>query len=525
MDKWMMCGVLLLAAMVQSSSGVGRPMPDAQPNIVIIMSDDVGYSDVGCYGGEIPTPNIDRLAEGGVRFTQFYNTGRCCPSRAALLTGLYPHQAGIGHMLEASAHAGYQDTLSTDCVTMAEALKDSGYRTYMTGKWHLGRKALPLDRGFERFYGTAEGAKNYFDAAYLMRDRASITASTDAEYKPANYYYTDAVTDHAVRYLADHEKQSSGQPFLLYVAYYAAHWPLQAPADEIAKHKGRYDAGYDAVRQARIEKMKNLGLINADFTPAPTVGNWSAVPDKAREANLMETYAAMMTRMDTGIGAIMDTLKEQGKLDNTIVLYMQDNGACAEQPRAGKAQPDLRRAYKKEWANVSNTPLRKYKSSVHEGGIATPLIVHWPAGTAPQLANKLVHEPGHLIDVMATALDAAGTTYPSQYKNNAMAPLAGRSLLPLLQGEKFARQQPLFWEHQRNCAVRDGDWKLVRQANHPWELYNLRTDRGEMTNLADINPQRVKQLSAAWKQWAKENDVLPLGGWRVKPTSGKAGRK
>ncbi len=541
-----------------------------RPNIIVIMSDDVGFSDVGSYGGEIETPNLDKLAGEGVRFTQFYNVARCCPSRASLLTGLYPHQAGIGHMLTQTGNPGYTDRLSTDSMTMAEVLKQSGYSTYMVGKWHVARAispngskvSWPMQRGFQKYYGIITGASSYYDPATLCRGNKFITVENDPEYKPDNYYFTDAITDNAIKFVDEHQKEAPDKPFFMYMAYTAAHWPLHAPAEEIAKQKGKYDAGYESVRQARFEKMKKLGIVSQDLQWSPTVGDWSAVENKPWEARTMETYAAMITRMDTGIGRVVEKLKADDLLSNTLIMYMQDNGGCAEtigrenrddypndlkpmgpddlqkkiwppmQTRDGRpvktgtdvmaGAADTYNSYGENWANVSDTPFRQYKHYTHEGGIATPLIVHWPGGVPDKLDNSLVREPGHLIDVMATVVDAAGTSYPQTYNGNRIAPLAGVSLLPLLQADKFDRGAPIFWEHESNRAVRDGKWKIVTLGMGPWELYDMDKDRAEMNNLAEQHPDIVKTMASQWDEWAKKNDVLPLGTWEKDRDGGHA---
>lgn len=564
----------LLLAFCQTAIAAERP------NIIVIMCDDVGFSDIGCYGGEIPTPNLDKLAANGVRFTQFYNNARCCPTRASLLTGLYPHQAGVGHMLHGNQFPGYSDKLSTDSVTMAEVMKSAGYRTYMSGKWHVARAIAPtgpkdtwpLQRGFEKYYGIITGAANYYDPATLCRGNDFVTVENDPEYKPEKYYLTDAITDNSIKFLQEHTKESPGKPFFMYVAYTAAHWPMQAPDDEIAMQKGKYDAGYDAIRKARFERMKELGLVDKNLQWSPTVGDWSKVKDKRWEARNMETYAAMLHRMDTGIGRIVDQLKADGRLENTMIMFLQDNGGCAEsgwrdqpttypanlkpmkpdqfqkaiwppmQTRDGRpvrTGPDVLAgpadsylSYGENWANVSNTPFRMYKHWVHEGGISTPLIVHWPAGVATGLKNKFVWEPSHLIDIMATVIDAGETTYPSTFNGNKIAPLAGVSLLPLVQEKPFKRGEPIFWEHESNRAVRDGRWKIVTKGPGPWELYDIEADRAEMNNLADRHPEMVKKMADQWQRWAEQNDVLPLGAWEItmkqdqKPKSArKAARK
>ncbi|MEY3285024.1 MAG: Arylsulfatase, partial [Acidobacteriota bacterium] len=415
-----MQALLLLILLTLTVLPIGSTVvaePESRPNIIIVMSDDMGWSDIGCFGGEINTPNLDRLAADGLRFTQFYNTARCCPTRASLLTGLYPHQAGIGHMMENRDHDGYRGDLNRNAVTIAEALKPAGYANYAVGKWHVTPGATPdqltrthnwpLRRGFDRYYGTIHGAGSYFDPSALVRDDRLITVANDAEYRPKEYYYTDAITDHAIRFISEHPQRRQKSPFFLYVAYTAAHWPMHAPETEIAKYRGRYDRGYTAYREARLQKARGLGLLNPAWALAPEAEDWSKVADKEWEARGMEVYAAMVDRMDQGIGRLVATLKAQGQLENTLIFYLQDNGGCAEQngrsntprnpynthpaslpyaPMAADTQQygstpqqtrdgravlmgrgvmpgpaDTYIAYGRGWANVSNTPFREYK--------------------------------------------------------------------------------------------------------------------------------------------------------------------
>jgi len=548
-----------------------------RPNILVILADDIGFSDIGCYGGEIATPNLDALAASGLRFTQFYNTGRCCPTRASLLTGLHPHQAGVGHMMGDRGHDGYRGNLNRRCVTLAEALKPAGYRSYAAGKWHvtpgLTAKALadahnwPLQRGFDRYYGTIHGAGSYFDPSSLVRDNRLITMANDPEYQPKEFYYTDAIADHAVRFVREHARDQKGRPFFLYVAFTAAHWPLHAKESDIARYKGRYDGGYEPVRAARRANLKELGLLDERWAPLAPAERWEDVKDKAFEARCMEVYAAQIESMDRGIERIVGELKAQGQFENTLILYVQDNGGCAEGvgrgkgftprgdkpslPPMGKDEPqfnstpkqtregwpvrsglgvmpggsDTYIAYGRGWAQVSNTPFREYKHWTHEGGISTPLIVHWPAvikdeeegdAAARRRGGRLVHAPGQLVDVMATCLDAAGATYPTEFRGEKINPLEGTSLRPLFTGQAIERLRPLVWEHEGNRAVRDGRWKLVAEENQPWELYDVEADRSECRDLASSEPERVKALAAAWEAWAARADVLPLGTWRGK---------
>ncbi len=575
-----LCGKICAAVLVALVTAVGCAHAATQPNVIIIMADDVGYSDLGCYGGEIATPNLDALAAGGVRFTQFYNTARCCPTRASLLTGLYPHQAGIGHMMGDYGLDGYRGDLNRRSVTLAEALKPAGYRSYATGKWHVTpgdtpaalahRKNWPLQRGFDRFYGTIHGAGSFWDPSSLVRDNTLITAANDPEYRPAeDYYYTDAISDHAAKFIREHQRDHRAKPFLLYVPYTAAHWPMHARERDIAKYRGRYDAGYAAIRAARWEKQKQLGVAAAAWGMAPASGEWGTVKNKEFEARCMEVYAAMLTVMDEGIGRIVAELKATGQYENTVICYLQDNGGCAEtNGRVGEftprktspslpplakdvqqfgSKPDQTRdgypvrggygvmpgpadtyvAYGREWANVSNTPFREYKHWVHEGGISTPLIVHWPAGIPAARRGGLEAQPGHLIDLMATCVDLAGAKYPAKFAGEAITPLEGVSLRPALEGKSLARAQPIFWEHEGNRAVREGRWKLVSKFPTGWELYDIDADRTEQRDLAAQDPARVQTMAARYEAWAQRAGVVK---WPANPanpanTGGKAGKK
>jgi len=443
--------VVVLAVLVSDQLCADQPRAD-RPNILVILSDDMGYSDIGCYGSEIQTPVLDQLATDGLRFTQFYNTGRCCPTRASLLTGLYPHRTGFGWMTKNEGVDGYRGDLNRNCVTIAEALKPAGYATYCVGKWHVTRfnkpkneaqkSNWPQQRGFDKYYGIIDGASSLWDPNSLTRGNEFVTCVNDPAYTPDEpYHFTDAVSDNAVAYINQHE---SDKPFFMYVAYTAAHWPMHARPRDIAKYDGKYDAGYKPICDARLERMKQLGVISADSQVTNVVGDWDSVPDKVWESACMEVYAAMIDQMDQGIGRIIEALKAKGQLENTLVMFMQDNGGCAEAwgrdpnpkklvPRAdgptlkpipkhvrhytglspkqtrdgypvrnGHAMPgpaDTYIAYGKNWANVSNTPLREYKHYVHEGGISTPLIVHWPGGFSAK--NELRSQPSHVIDIMS----------------------------------------------------------------------------------------------------------------------------
>lgn len=559
----------LLTILILAASTVALCSSNLQaaerPNIIVVLADDMGYSDIGCYGGEIETPNLDGLAKGGLRFTQFYNTGRCCPTRACLLSGLYPHQAGVGWMMTDRGFDGYRGDLNRNCVTIAEALKPAGYATYMVGKWHVTPHTQPAgpkynwpkQRGFDRFYGTITGAGSFFDPGTLTRENTMISPFADKEYQPYEYYYTDAISDHAVRFIDDHsDSDSKDEPFFMYVAYTAAHWPMHALQKDIDKYKGKYDNGYKATRQARAKRVVDLGLVDKDWDLTRQVGDWKSYEHKAWDARNMEVYAAMVDNMDQGIGRIVGALKKQKKLDNTLILYMQDNGGCQEsigrrgnfqrpvkaslpkiandalrtdvipkQNRAGvptlngpgimPGPEDTYIAYGINWANVSNTPFREYKHYVHEGGVSTPLIAHWPSGIKRH--GELESQPGHLIDVMATCIDLAKAKYPTQVGDQAIKPMEGVSLAAAFDNKPLKRTNPIFWEHEGNRAIRDGDWKLVAKFNKPWELYNLKTDRTEMHDLLAKMPALAEKLEAKWDAYAARANVLPLGGWKGQP--------
>ncbi|MCC7491339.1 MAG: arylsulfatase [Fimbriimonadaceae bacterium] len=541
---------LAAGAAAAPSCGAAR-----RPNVVVILTDDMGFSDLGCYGGEIDTPHLDRLAAGGVRLTQFYNTARCCPTRACLLTGLYPHQAGMGHMTGPRRLDGYEGDLSPRTATLAEVVRPAGYGAYAVGKWHVARNqspggdqsAWPLQRGFQRYYGTINGAGSYWDPGTLTRDNTMISPFADPEYRPATFYYTDALAAASCRFISDHVAQQPAQPFLLYTAFTAAHWPMHAPEELIAKYQRRYEAGYDTIRQARFERARELGLLPREWQLSPQFGDWSKVADRRWEARCMATYAAMVERMDAGVGQIVATLRQHGQLDNTLLLYLQDNGGCQENiGRSGAAtDPNLRfeplgpevvrtegrpqqtragrpvrqgqgvdpgpdesyLSYGEAWANVSNTPFREYKHYVHEGGISTPLIAHWPAGITQR--GALVTTPGHLVDVMATVLEVTGASYPTSRAGLPLPPPEGRSLRPAFDGGRVWREG-LFWEHEGNRAVRLGDWKLVAKgATGAWELYDLAADRTELHNLAAVEPARVAQMAAIGEAWAARTHARP----------------
>lgn len=514
-----------------------------KPNILLILNDDMGYSDIGCYGGEVDTPNLDRLATNGIRFSQFYNTARCSPSRASLLTGLHPHQTGIGVLTYNMGPEGYAGNLNRRCVTIAEALKASGYRSYLSGKWHVAGNltqptdSWPLQRGFDEFYGTIIGAGSFYDPNTLTRGNTNI----EHEAKEPGFFYTDAISDNAVEFIRRHQREHAGKPFFEYVAYTAPHWPLHAHEEDIAKYKGRFDAGWDKLREERLERLVKSGILDQAWALTdrdPTQPAWTQAQHKEWLLRCMEVYAAQIDRMDQGIGRILRALEETGQLENTLVIFLSDNGACAEDipdnltvdelvdklmiakehTRSGEPvrfgnDPSLMpgpentyQSYGRAWANLSNSPFRLYKHWIHEGGISTPLIMHWPAGSAQR--NVIRHTPGYLPDIMATVLEVTGTPYPQEWQGQKIEPLEGHSLLPALDRELPGRP-PMFWEHEGNAAVRIGKWKLVRKYPDPWELYDMELDRTELNDVAAQHPDRVKDMLAQYDAWARRCGVIP----------------
>ncbi|MEZ6057378.1 MAG: arylsulfatase [Planctomycetaceae bacterium] len=511
----------VLFPVVKAAEDTVKPQA-SKPNIVVILVDDMGWSDISCYGSEIPTPNIDRLAREGLRFSQFYNTGRCCPTRASLLTGQYSHRAGVGHMTDdaGSDFPAYRGYLNRDCVTLAEVLKPAGYFTAATGKWHVGNSDLsmwPLQRGFDRFYGVPEGGGFYF----RVKQGRSIAKNNEKIYTskqppPAGWYTTDAWTENGLEFVD--EALEKKQPFFLYVAHNAPHFPLQADPADIAKFRGRYQAGWDTLRAARHKRQLASGLIPPDLElsdRSDAVAAWeSLTPDQQdRFDHLMAIYAAVMDRLDRSIGNLISGLEKRGVLENTLILFMSDNGGTAEGSPQGRldgenpGDADSNVFYGESWANLSNTPFRRFKRENHEGGISTPLLVRWPGNVADP--GGVRHQVCHVIDIMTTLTEVAGAEYPKEWQGRPIAPPAGVSLLPAFDNKPLANR-PLFWEHEGNAAIREGDWKLVRLgAKSSWELYDLSKDRIEEHNLAKTHPARVNEMRDAWQQWAKSIGAIP----------------
>jgi len=500
-----------------------------KPNIILILADDMGFSDLSCYGSEINTPNLDKLANDGIRFTQFYNAARCCPTRASLLTGLYPHQAGMGGMISKKGKAPegpYQGYLSKNSVTIAEVLKQANYYTSSSGKWHVGeeRPNWPIDRGFDDYYGLISGAANYFD---IRRGKAENSvryfAVDNTEINPPNegFYMTNAITENAIKFLK--KAETKDQPFFMYLAYTAPHWPLHALQEDIDLFKGKFMKGWDILRKERYQRMVEMGLLDKGWPISERneeIAPWEnlSVEQKEKMDLLMAIYAAQIHRMDQGIGELMQKLEAMGEADNTIVMFLSDNGGSGEYDPMGsdfwgnfwdgEALPgsgDSYHSYGSSWANLSNTPFRYYKKDTYEGGIATPFIVSWPA----QITNKgsISHQPGHINDVMTTICEITGANYPENYKGNAITPMPGKSFAPILNGEKLDVNETIFWEHNKNRAAREGDWKLVAKKGKPWELYNLSEDRTETNNLIEEKKEIADDLIQQYESWAKKVGV------------------
>ncbi len=516
--RWLSCCVVLSLAGSFGESLTAAESTSARPNILIILVDDMGFADLSCYGSEIPTPNIDRLGAEGLKFTQFYNTGRCCPTRAALLTGLYSHQAGVGHMTEDRHAPGYQGHLNDRCVTLAEVLNGAGYFTAMTGKWHVGQNfgVTPSNRGFQRslnapaggfYYAADKGADLYLDGKKLALDDPAL---------PKDWYTTDLWTDFGIKFID--EARAAKKPWLLYLAHNAPHFPLEAPQDEIAKFRGKYKIGWDKLRKQRHARQLELGLLDQAWAMSPPpeeVKAWQKLTpaEQDRFDHIMAIYAACIAHIDTAVGRLVDALKQRGELDNTLILFLSDNGANAESGPNGRLEGDQPGGpgstvfEGQSWATLSNTPLRRYKHFNHEGGIATPLIVHWPAGIAAK--GEYRQQVGHVIDIMATCIDVAGARYPALLGITPILPLEGKSLVPAFDNKPIERDA-IYWAHEGNAAIRAGDWKLVRAGvGGQWELYNLKADRTELHDLAAIEPTRAADMLAKWNAWAERTGVLP----------------
>jgi arylsulfatase A-like enzyme len=510
-------GLLLISLGLVASANADNVDPD-RPNVIIVLVDDMGFSDLGCFGGEIETPHIDRLAEDGLRFTQFYNSGRCCPTRASLMTGLHPHQVGIGHMTAPPSkplgfEGPYQGYLNGDCVTIAQVLHGAGYHTLMTGKWHLGsdrNECWPLQRGFDRYFGGLSGAFNYFKPE---GDRG--LSYGNEPFKPEDdFYATDIFTDYACQFISD-AVETDDKPFFLYLAYNAPHWPLNSKWQEFQKYKGRYQNGWEALMKSRLEKQIAIGLFDEAVVPAPHVGpSWESLSASQREDldSIMAAYAGCIDSIDQNVGKLTGHLRQLDKLDNTVIFFLSDNGACQEGGVLGNGSAEMVKNPPPgtagvrtglAWANACNTPFRLYKHFLHEGGACTPMIAHWPSGIEPPRRNTFVREFAYLPDFMATCIELAGAEYPAD-----VPPCQGVSIVPLLKGNSQPiHADPIYWEHEGNAAMRWGDWKLVREYEKPWELYNVADDRTEMNDLAATEVAKRDAMTGMWKTWATETGV------------------
>lgn len=535
MKKTLILYVLLAVAISCSDQRKKNTIKGERPNIVIILADDLGYSDIGSYGGEINTPNLDQLSDNGLRFTNFYNNARCSPSRASLLTGLYPHQAGVARLVYRDHGGAYQGYLNRESVTLAEMLRESGYKTMMSGKWHVGHKEeahWPVNRGFDRFYGIHIHVDSYYkvlNCCSVYLDGEELTPPTN---DPVNHlrpdedwYTTDVFTDYGIHFLNEVvQEKESDQPFFLYMAYNSPHWPLEAPDEDIEKYRGEYMEGWDQLREEKFEKMKQMGVVGKSVELPPTNNpKWDSLSSQEqKELDFRRAiYSAQIDRMDQNIGRLIDHLKKIDKFENTLILFLSDNGSSGEPAsqvfgfKWGENTIDNYPEWKKEgrrsssqgmvWANYSNVPFRKYKRWNHEGGIATPLIVHWPGHIKNE--GGFNRNIGHIMDIMPTLLDVAGAEYPDVYNGNNIQPLEGTSLLPFLKGENRNSNGYIFWEHIGNRAIRKGEWKLVADEGQEWELYNLRNDPTEINNLYYERTEIVKDLKSAYENWADNNDV------------------
>ncbi|WP_287636280.1 arylsulfatase [Bacteroides sp.] len=559
-SKFLLLPTALMVAGHSAAEAKGKKS-DQRPNILVILADDLGYSDLGCYGSEIHTPNLDKLAKQGVRFNHFYNTSRSCPTRASLLTGLYQHQAGIGRMTFDDHLPGYRGTLSRNAVTIAEVLKESGYATSMVGKWHIAETPLrkdqrewlahhvyhetysdlchyPVNRGFDTHYGTIYGVVDYFDPFSLVEGEVPVKEVPDG------YYITQALSDRAVKEVKEYAKDD--KPFFMYLAYTAPHWPLHALPEDIEKYKDTYKVGWEAIRNARYERQKQLGIFpNMDnfLSDRQFKDKWEDNPHAEWDARAMAVHAAMIDRMDQGIGQVIDALEKTGQLENTLILFLSDNGCsnedCQNYSPGENDRPDMTRKGEKmvyphnkevlpgpettyaslgaRWANVANTPFRFWKAKSYEGGICTPMIAHWPKGIKKNV-GKTTPEIGHVMDIMATCVDLADAEYPTTYKGHDILPMEGKSLLPIFKTGHREGHDYLGFEHYNERAFLSNDgWKLVRPGEKAkWELYNLNEDRSEMHNLAAQYPEKVAEMTKAYEAWAKRCMVEPYPGQKKK---------
>jgi arylsulfatase len=483
--------------------------PDrTRPNFILIMVDDMGYSDLGCYGGEVKTPNIDKLAKNGLRFTQFYNTAKCHTTRAELLTGNYAYSIGDNHMQHGA--------------TFGEVLRPSGYRTLISGKWH--QVPLPTTRGFDRYYGLADGCSNFFNPGVQARPGEGLPGRKRSSLRrwaiedkvimgytspDKKFYHTDVFTDYAMDRLDEYKDED--KPFVLYLPYTAPHYPLHAWPEDIAKYRGKYKIGWDKIREQRFKRMNKMGIIGPNHKLTPRASKaWDDLNKEQKDAEdlKMAVYAAMIDRVDQNLGRLFAKVKELGEWDNTLIMFLTDNGACPEQPNTTPDIPpgpvESYRTVSVGWANASNTPYRKFKSTDYEGGIRTPFIAHWPGVIKPGMTNQV----GHIIDVSATFRDITGAKYPQKILGNKTKAPIGKSLLPIFKGKEREPHKEIYWHFSRANAVRQGDLKVVR-AGKAWELYDLKADPTEMNNLAEVRPDKTAELAKMWEDWKLDYQKKP----------------
>lgn len=555
-------GILILGCVAAAviSLGLSRTKSDEniqaskRPNIILILADDMGFSDLGSYGGEIKTPNLDYLAYNGIRYQNFYNTSRCCPTRAALLTGLYNHQAGIGKMTDSEGEPGYQGHITPNAVTLAEVLKTAGYSTAMVGKWHVSntlvqkdkadqlawlnhqkdfgdfspKEQYPTKRGFDKFFGTIWGVIDFFDPFSL------VNGSDPVKNVPKDYYHTDALSDTAVAYVNQFAK--SEKPFFMYLAHNAPHWPLMALPEDIAKYKNTYNIGWKAIQDKRYARLRELGLIDKKTSPLPEMPGleekWKSNSDQKWDEEAMAVHAAMIDRMDQGIGRLIEALRKNGQLENTLIVFLSDNGASSEncanygpgfdrpsETRDGRkivyatkkeAIPGPQTSYTSigpDWASVSNTPYRYWKAQSYEGGVHTPMIAFWPKGISAK-KGSFSPQVGHVMDFMKTFCEITGAKYPQSFNGHKITASSGQSLVPSFKG-KSAGHDLLFNEHFGARYARSGNWKLVAAADTTWHLYDMAKDRTETNDLAKDYPEKVADMKALWKKWAEKHEVYP----------------
>jgi len=497
-----------------------------KPNFVVVLIDDVGYADFSCYGGAIPTPNIDNLAQNGVRMSQMYNCARSCPTRASLLTGLYPQQAGVGHMVgndrsKESSNA-YQDYLNNNCVTLAEVMNANDYFTAMVGKWHVGQfqGVTPKNRGFMRSLSSPAGGF-YFAGKKSQLYLNGVNIENEDPRLPTNWYSTDLWTQFGLQFID--EAILAKKPFMLYLAHNAAHFPLQAPAEDIARFKGKFSKGWDVLRQECYQRQLESNLLGKPYGLTkrnPKIPKWEDVDvkQKLQSEHIMEIYAAVITKLDQNIGKLVSELKAKGVYDNTVIILLSDNGGNAEgkdvfgtyngeNPGAVGSRVFLGQA----WAETSNTPFYLYKHHTHEGGIAAPCIISYPNGIPASQNGKVVNQPGHVVDIMATLVDMSGAKYPKIFNGNKIVPMQGINLLPIWKGETAKRKDPIFWEHEANVALRDGKWKLVKEDKEKdFQLYDMDADRTELNDLSKKEPAVMAKMMKEYEAMYKKVGAMPL---------------